>query len=159
MIVDSQKEKRRNRSGFIKNWFQQNEFLALLLALLAFLFLPSFIMDEKVKDLMIYTLLVVVLAVGVFELAGNQKRFLAGIILAFTAFLLNSLNFSSNENLVFFTANVKHSGIFYIINFFYHVPNDNSSQDQFEHCLLRRQRLYFIRIDWRFNVSNGPSYL
>jgi hypothetical protein len=85
----------------MKSWISKNEFLALLLALLAFLFLPSFIMDEKAKDITIYALLVVVLAVGVFELSGNRNRFIAGTVLAFLAFILNSWNFSDNENLVF----------------------------------------------------------
>jgi Ion channel len=85
----------------MKNWISNNEFLALLLALLAFLFLPSFIMDEKAKDITIYTLLLIVLAVGVFELSGNRNRFLVGTSLAFLAFVLNSWNFSNNVNLVF----------------------------------------------------------
>ena len=100
-MVDSRKNKELNLIQLAKTWFQENEFLALLLALLAFLFIPSFVIDEKIKDITIYSLLVIVLAVGVFELADNRKRFIIGTILALSAFILNTLSFSGNENLIF----------------------------------------------------------
>ena len=95
------KTKDLNLFSRTKIWLDKNEFLALLLALLAFLFIPSFILEEQVKDITIYSLLVLVLIVGVFELADNKKRFIAGILLALSAFVLNSWNFSANEPLVF----------------------------------------------------------
>ncbi len=101
MVGDIRKKKGESPTTQVKTWLAKNEFLALLLALFAFLFLPSFVSGEVAKDLTIYILLVIVLVVGVFELSGNKNRFFAGTALAILVFLLNSWNFSSNENLVF----------------------------------------------------------
>ena len=103
--------------GF-KKWLEKNEFLALLIALLAFLFVPSFISDEHAKDVTIYSLLVIVLAVGVFELLDNRNRFIFGTLLALTAFFLNSVNFSENESLVFLLRMLSILAFFTFLTFF-----------------------------------------
>jgi len=112
------KTKDLNLFSRIKIWLDKNEFLALLLALLAFLFIPSFILEEQAKDITIYSLLVLVLTVGVFELADNKKRFIAGILLALSAFVLNSWTFSSNENLVFLLRMISILAFFSMLTFF-----------------------------------------
>ncbi len=118
MEVDTRKNNEFSLSKKVKFWFQENEFLALLLALLAFLFIPSFITDEHTKDITIYSLLVIVLAVGVFELADNKNRFIIGTILAVSAFLLNSWNFSSNDDLVFLLRMTSILAFFTLLTFF-----------------------------------------
>lgn len=85
----------------LREFFRKNEFLLLLIALSSFLLLPSFITNPKVKDIVIYILLVLLLMVGVYELADSKRSFIPGILLAFLTISLNSINFSENENLVF----------------------------------------------------------
>jgi hypothetical protein len=75
--------------------------LFLLFVLLAFLFLPSFIVKQPAKDVAIYTLLVLVLLIGVYELADTRRSYTVGILLALIVLLSNSVSFSANNTLVF----------------------------------------------------------
>jgi len=118
MVREIHKKNAPNWFSGIQVWLEKNEFLALLIALLAFLFIPSFIMEEKVKDVSIYILLVIVLAVGIFELADNKRRFTIGLGIAIIAFVLNSWEFSMNENLVFLLRMISILSFFTLLTFF-----------------------------------------
>lgn len=85
----------------ISAFFKENEFLLLLIILLAFLLLPSFVVTPKVKDGSIYTLLIFVLIIGVYELADSKRSFFPGILLAILTIGFNSLHFSENTEIVF----------------------------------------------------------
>lgn len=85
----------------IRHFFQKNEFLLLLIALLAFLLLPSFFAHSQMKDIMIYGLLMSVLVIGVYELSDSGAGFRAGILFAFLAIVFNSLDFSIDNTFVF----------------------------------------------------------
>ena len=85
----------------LTSFFRKNEFLLLLIILSAFLLLPSFVRDSKAKDTVIYTLLILALLIGVYELADSKRSFLPGMLLAILTIVLNSFEFSENENMVF----------------------------------------------------------
>ena len=85
----------------LKHFFRENEFLLLLIVLLAFLLVPAFIINRPIKDITIYSLLIMVLIIGVYELADSKRSFLPGVLLAILTMGLLSINFSSNEDLVF----------------------------------------------------------
>ena len=85
----------------LKRFFRENEFLLLLVSLSAFLLLPSFITDATTKDASIYILLVLVLLVGVYELADSKRSFFPGILFAILTIGFNSVHFSENDDLVF----------------------------------------------------------
>lgn len=84
-----------------KRWLLNNEFLALLIALCLFLFLPSFFKNVALKNTFIYGLLIFLLAAGVFELRHRTKTFYAGVVLAVLVIVFNSISFSPKNDVLF----------------------------------------------------------
>ena len=85
----------------LKHFFDENEFLLLLIALLSFLLIPSFIVHSGVKSGVIYGLLVLVLLIGIYEISESKILCRIGILLSILTLLFNSLSFSQNDPLVF----------------------------------------------------------
>ncbi len=78
-----------------------NEFLALLIALALFLFLPSFFENEKIKNGFIYALLIGLLLAGIYELRHRNKTFYVGVFLALLVVVFNSFSFSPKSDVLF----------------------------------------------------------
>ncbi len=85
----------------IRLFFKRHEFLLLLLVVLGFLLLPSFFTTPVIKNGVIYSLLVLVLFIGVLELSDSKHLFFPAIVLAILVIGFNSFNFSLNTSAVF----------------------------------------------------------
>lgn len=85
----------------LQRFLEKNEFLFLLIFLLAFLLLPSFFTDPNVKNVVIYGLLIAVIAIGIYELSESKHSFWAGVILGFIALISNSIYISENYTFIF----------------------------------------------------------
>ncbi len=85
----------------MNKWLLENEFLALLIALSGFLFLPSFFINEALKNGFIYGFLVMILVAGVFELRHRKQTVIVGIFLSVSVLLLNIFSVSQNSESLF----------------------------------------------------------
>ena len=87
-------------------------FSYLLIPLLVFLFLPSFIVPEAYKDAVIYLSLVAVFLGGIFLLSFSLRNLVIASSLAAFAFVVNLLPFSDNEELLFLVRMLSLSAFF-----------------------------------------------
>ena len=85
----------------LRRFLEKNEYLFLLIFLLAFLFLPSFFMNPKIKNGIIYGLLIAVIVIGIYELSESNHSFWAGVFFGLIALVSNSIFISENITLIF----------------------------------------------------------
>ncbi len=85
----------------LQRFLEKNEFLFLLIFLLAFLLLPSFFTDPYVKDVVIYGLLIAVIVIGIYELSESKHSFWAGVLFGFIALISNSIYIFENFTFIF----------------------------------------------------------
>ena len=85
----------------LRRFLEKNEYLFLLIFLLAFLLLPSFFINPKIKTGAIYGFLIAVIVIGIYELSESNHSFWAGVFFGIIALISNSIFVSENIDLIF----------------------------------------------------------